>query len=57
MFVYLLYVGSFNSVAAQLHSVYAEEYLAQNMGEQLRNGGACDYYYVQREPLIREFSY
>lgn len=53
MFVYLLYVGNYNSTCAQVYGVYEEDFLAQEMGEQLKEGGYCNYYYVSREPLVR----
>ena len=57
MFVYVLYVGDFNSISAQLYNIFSEEYLAEQMGQRLTGEGGYDYYYVTREPLIREIVY
>ena len=57
MFVYVLYVGDFNSISAQLYNIFSEEYLAEQMGQRLTGEGGYDYYYVVREPLIREIVY
>lgn len=53
MFCYLLYIGSYNSISAKLYQVFEEQYQAEEMGERLKQCGGCDYYYVQREIIVR----
>lgn len=50
---YLLYIGAYNSISARLYAIYEEEWAAEDMGRRLKEGGGCDYYYVQKEVIIR----
>lgn len=53
MFCYLSYIGNYNSISAKLYQVFEEQYQAEEMGERLKQDGGCDYYYVQREIIVR----
>ena len=54
---YLLYIGAFNSTYAQLYAIYEDELIAEDMGQRLKEGGGCDYYYIQKEVIIRGTAY
>lgn len=51
---YCLYVGKYNANGTELYNIYDEEYMAENMGMQLKNDGYCDFFYIQKEVIIRD---
>lgn len=51
---YILFIGFYDSISPQFYSAYADEGLAHSDGEELKRQSKCDYYYIQKEPLVRE---
>ena len=54
---YVLFIGFYDWISVEFYAVYANEQLAYNDGEKLKESNGCDYFYVSRQPLIRDTNF
>ena len=50
--VFVLFTGKYDGTC-ELYGIFEEECFAQDMGEYQKFIGRCDYYFVEKQPLIR----